>query len=248
MDFNENSYPYNEELNYGILKYISSTNKYKILDVACGTGVLGEELKRMGHHVTGIDINLDILNIAKNRLNEVYCYDVTKIKEYELFKNQKFNIIIFGDILEHLYNPLQVLIDCKQLLDTEGKIIISVPNIAVWFMRLKLLFGNFDYQETGTLDKTHIRFFTKKTVTNLVKLAGYKITNIHFTPYLVRIFLPILKSVLSKKSDKLKNKYQVIMNSPLYKFYIRFIYPIELVISKINYNFFAYQFIIVAKK
>jgi len=71
--------------------------------------------------------------------------------------------------------------------------LISVPNVAVWTIRIKLLFGNFDYTDTGTMDRTHIRFFTLKTAKMIVKESGCSIVKVDSTPFMVRAILPFIK-------------------------------------------------------
>jgi len=73
--------------------------------------------------------------------------------------------------------------------------LISVPNVAVWTIRIKLLFGNFDYTNTGTMDRTHIRFFTLKTAKMIVKESGCSIVKVDSTPFIVRAILPFIKKI-----------------------------------------------------
>jgi len=72
--------------------------------------------------------------------------------------------------------------------------LISVPNVAVWTIRIKLLFGNFDYTDTGTMDRTHIRFFTLKTAKMIVKESGCSIVKVDSTPFMVRAILPLSRN------------------------------------------------------
>jgi 2-polyprenyl-3-methyl-5-hydroxy-6-metoxy-1,4-benzoquinol methylase len=77
---------------------------------------------------------------------------------------KKFDFILFSHILEHLREPAIVLSKFSLLLESGGTILIAVPNVVSWPMRWKLLRGNFEYQSTGVLDDTHLRFFTYFTV------------------------------------------------------------------------------------
>ena len=79
------------------------------------------------------------------------------------------------DILEHLVRPERLLQDCREVLTPKGAVVISVPNVANIAVRLMLLFGRFDYTERGILDKTHLRFFTRKAARAMLRGNGYKV-------------------------------------------------------------------------
>lgn len=85
-------------------------------------------------------------------------------------------MIICGDVLEHLRDPLKALRFLTSYLSERGFFLISVPNIAFISIRLSLLLGKFDYNpDGGILDETHLRFFTRKSLVDLLKRAGLKI-------------------------------------------------------------------------
>lgn len=87
-----------------------------------------------------------------------------------------------ADVLEHLPHPSSVLKKLKKNLKKEGYFIISVPNVANWSIRFRLLFGKFDYTEYGILDKSHLRFFTRKSLERLIEEVGLKIKKLEVTP------------------------------------------------------------------
>lgn len=91
---------------------------------------------------------------------------------------KKYDIIIFADVLEHLINPELILTYFKKYLKPDGQIIISLPNIAFLLYRVQLLFGQWNYRMFGTLDKTHLRFFTIKSGVDMVKNSGLKIVKV----------------------------------------------------------------------
>jgi methionine biosynthesis protein MetW len=159
----------------------------RVLDVGCHTGILGEALRiRKNCDVTGIDNDVEALGAAKPRLNAVEKVDLEEpgwaaklIQACE----KNFDIVLFGDVIEHTRNPLDILRESRALLFTNGKVIVSLPNIANLRVRLGLLRGKFDYADSGILDKTHIRFFTLKTARELVHNAGFKIINETYSGY-----------------------------------------------------------------
>jgi methionine biosynthesis protein MetW len=90
-------------------------------------------------------------------------------------RQQRFDAILFADVLEHMVDPAQALDLAKRCLKPGGVIIASVPNVAHWSVRLSLLFGRFDYADTGIMDATHLRWFTRKTLRKLFSNQGFKI-------------------------------------------------------------------------
>jgi hypothetical protein len=82
-------------------------------------------------------------------------------------------------VLEHLVNPEQVLRQVRELLSPGGRVLVCVPNIAHLRIRLKLLFGRFEYESTGIMDMTHLRFYTYSTARRLIESAGFRIQSYH---------------------------------------------------------------------
>ena len=147
-----------------------------ILDIGCNAGYLGKTLKSKKVTCDGIDINKKLLSIADKYYRHTYQRD---LNNPILNLNPKFNYdyIILSDILEHLPRPDLLLIEIKKYLKKGGKIIISLPNIARLEIRLKLLFGKFEYSP-GILSEDHLRFFTKNSAEKMFQQCCYKIEKI----------------------------------------------------------------------
>jgi methionine biosynthesis protein MetW len=220
-----------------------------VLDVGCGSGVHGAELKRVhGHRVVGVDLSEASIAKARSRLAEAYVADVTNPELYPFFDTQRFDVIVFSDILEHLYDPADVLTRHFHLLAPGGKILISLPNIAIWNVRLELLLGRFEYQDTGTLDRTHIRFFTRGTFRRFTEEAGLQITKRRSTPGILRPFVPLIKKVYGKAGASSREAdSSSIMNSGPYRFYLKWFYPIERAICNLWPALLAFQFVILTE-
>lgn len=146
-----------------------------ILDVGCGKGRLGENLKKANpsRRVIGIEYNPDAAIEAQKVLDGVIIGDIQKISLP--FEKETFDCIIFADILEHLIDPKAILIRVKPLLKQNGTIICSLPNMRHYTVILQLIMQGWEYQNDGPFDRTHIRFFSKKTIIELISSAGYKI-------------------------------------------------------------------------
>ncbi len=93
-----------------------------------------------------------------------------------------YDAVVLGDVLEHMPAPERALHRLVQLQPPGCLFILSVPNVANLWVRWQLLMGRFDYAERGILDRTHLRFFTRKTLTALIKEAGLDILSIQATP------------------------------------------------------------------
>lgn len=150
------------------------------LDVGCWTGNLGKFLiKNKNCSVDGIDFNPLVLRSAmKNGYNKTYLIDFNGDFFHSKLIHKKYQVIVFADVLEHLIDPWIILSHFKKNLVPNGQIIISLPNVAFLLNRIQLLFGQWNYRKFGTLDKTHLRFFTIKSGIDMVKAAGLEIVKV----------------------------------------------------------------------
>jgi hypothetical protein len=100
---------------------------------------------------------------------------------FDSFADASLDVVVFGDVLEHLRDPLPVLRRARRLLAPGGSVVISVPNIAHGDVRLSLLAGRFDYRDTGLLDETHVRFFTRENLDRFLWDAGFTAVDVRTT-------------------------------------------------------------------
>ena len=150
--------------------------KRKVLEFGCATGYVSRLLKEeFGCSVTGIEINPEAAREAEKYCDRVIVGDAEAMDFSYLFREEKFDVAIFGDFLEHLKNPGSVLRAVIPFLSKEGYVLASIPNIAHISVALDLLEGNFEYRCLGLLDDTHLRFFTKQSIVSLFKNSGYEI-------------------------------------------------------------------------
>jgi len=251
FDLSSYSYPYFEEINPGIIRMFPGCGtdpQNKVLDVGCGRASLSGEIKSQGYTVWGIESSKIACEIARKRIDILIECDLTNTCHVsQKISEERFDYIIFSDVLEHLYDPLAMLKYYKAFLRPGGRVLISLPNVCNWVMRLKFMVGIFKYEDTGVMDRTHVRFFTFRTAQILVKEAGLIITKVDSDPYLIRAVLPILKSLLKKPSKDNAAQQRAIMESPAYKRYQKWVYPIEYRICSLLKGLFAFRIIIVAE-
>jgi O-antigen biosynthesis protein len=150
----------------------------KVLECGCATGYISKVLKeRYSCEVTGIELLPDAAKEAEKYCKRVLVGDLEEMDFTDLLKDERFDVITFGDVLEHLKYPADVLSKMRPLLAEEGYILASIPNIAHLSVLLELLNGRFDYRSSGLLDESHLRFFTKKSILSLFTKSGFKIVH-----------------------------------------------------------------------
>lgn len=155
-----------------ILEMIPSEAR-EILDIGCGAGRLGEALKgRQPARVTGIERNPGAAEAARHRLDRVLEVDAEALQVGQ-FLPATFDIVVCGDILEHLRDPLATLKTLGTWLKPEGSLVASLPNVQHHSVVRGLLSGDWSYEPAGLLDQTHLRFFTRREVEKLLFRAGF---------------------------------------------------------------------------
>lgn len=148
----------------------------KVLEIGCAAGMTGRTMKERGfEEVVGVELREDMARNAQAFYNRVITGDVEKVRlPYE---KGYFDCILYGDVLEHLIDPWRLLREHNLLLGPGGAIICSIPNVRYYkHMKKLLLRGEWEYREKGILDRTHLRFFTVKSIRAMVEDAGFEIT------------------------------------------------------------------------
>jgi 2-polyprenyl-3-methyl-5-hydroxy-6-metoxy-1,4-benzoquinol methylase len=162
-----------------ILDWVGEGQGRRLLDVGAADGLLSRRLSEHGWKVTGLEADP-----VAAKAGAAYCQRmiVADLDAGLPPLEGTFDTIVCADVLEHLRDPRAVLVALRKLLADEGAIVISIPNIAHLWMRLSLLAGRFDYADRGILDRTHLRFFTRRTLTALLTEAGLRPTRSTATP------------------------------------------------------------------
>jgi len=149
----------------------------RVLDVGCASGYFARALAEHGCTVSGVEYDVDAAEQARPALAELVVGDLEQLDLVAQLGEGRFNVVVFGDVLEHLRDPLPVLRQARTLLAPGGYVVMSIPNVAHGAVRLQLLQGRFDYRPTGLLDSTHIRFFTRDNLEVLLHDAGFAATD-----------------------------------------------------------------------
>lgn len=153
----------------------------RALDAGCSSGYLAERLVQRGFEVVGLELDADAGQAAERWCTQVIVGDVERM-EIPL-EAESFDLVLCGDIVEHLRDPGAALAKLRPLLKPGGRLVLSTPNVANWAIRLSLLFGRFRYTERGILDRTHAHFFTRSTLRETIERSGYRIETLdHVVP------------------------------------------------------------------
>lgn len=174
LNLNAHTMDYYEGTREDMLCYIPHTAR-ATLDVGCGTGNFSELVKRsVGAEVWGVEMCREAAEQAHKKLDEVIIADVWDA--LPKIPTAYFDCVILFDFLEHLVDPYCLLTALKSKLTPTGVLVASIPNVR-YYTNLKNLVirGNWDYTDQGILDKTHLRFFTCRSITKVFKQLGYEI-------------------------------------------------------------------------
>jgi methionine biosynthesis protein MetW len=151
----------------------------RVLELGCSTGYMSRLMKQRNCVITGIEADEKAAEQARAYCEEVLVLDLNSNDWAKGLPPKSFDVVLLGDVLEHLVDPGRLLRQVRRLIRTGGSLVISLPNVVHWQTRVKILFGQFDYQPWGTLDHTHLRFFTQKSAQTLIESAGYRVVRFH---------------------------------------------------------------------
>jgi 2-polyprenyl-3-methyl-5-hydroxy-6-metoxy-1,4-benzoquinol methylase len=239
-------YRYFEDVNWGLLRLWNGRSGLHVLDVGCGFAATSERIAQLGNRVVGVEESADAVVVARTRLAEVVQLDLQQFADVEsALGGRRFDVIILADVLEHLPWPTGVLRKYASLLKDDGVVLISLPNVGLWSVRLSLAFGSFQYDDTGVLDRTHLRFFTRSSARAMIDDAGLESLRRTYNPGLVRPFVPLAKKLLASGDG---GDPAALLNSKPYRIYLKTIYPIERLIARLWPGALAFQMIFEARR
>ncbi|MGH7402305.1 MAG: class I SAM-dependent methyltransferase [Candidatus Rokuibacteriota bacterium] len=170
-----------------ILARLGDGRGRKALDVGAADGFLAERLTAQGWSVTALERDPELAARARGRCKEVVVADLESAPP---LLHGPFDAIVYGDVLEHLSDPRATLLALDRTLAPGGTVIVSVPNVAHLWVRLSLLLGRFDYADRGILDRTHLRFFTRRTLVDFLWGAGLIVVELAVTPVPLPLVIP----------------------------------------------------------
>jgi len=171
-----------------IIAFAGAGNGQRLLDVGSAQGALAEQFQAAGFEVTCIEADPEWAELARPKCHQLIVADLDgPLPQLPGL----YDVIVYGDVLEHLKNPRAVFTGLNQALRPGGRIIVSIPNIVHLFVRLNVLVGRFEYMDRGILDRTHLRFFTLASFRRFLHEAGLQIEQLAVTPVPLPLIVPL---------------------------------------------------------
>ncbi|QGG95360.1 bifunctional glycosyltransferase/class I SAM-dependent methyltransferase [Actinomarinicola tropica] len=152
-----------------LLEWMAHRPPSKVLDLGCSDGALADRLRRLGHHVTGVDV-VEMPGVG-TRVDAFVRGDLDDGIPAEA--GTGFDVVLAADVIEHVRDPDAMLRSILAVLKPDGTLLASIPNFAHWYPRLRTVLGRFDYERRGILDRGHLRFFTHRSFMRVARRAGY---------------------------------------------------------------------------
>ena len=205
-----------------ILARVGEGKGRRLLDVGSAQGVLAQWFTERGFEVTCVEGSAELAALGRDKCQEMIVADLDKPLPQ---LNGQFDVIVYGDILEHLRNPMEVFRGFNRYLRPDGRVIVSLPNVAHLWVRMNLLFGRFQYANRGILDRTHLRFFTLRSFREFLRDAGLEVEEIVATP------VPLLLAVPLRYHGA----------------WLRIVHGVNAMVTRCWKTMFAFQFVAVAR-
>lgn len=149
----------------------------RVVEVGCMHGALAQACRgaNPGVHYTGIDIDPDYARAAAAHCDHAIAADIEKLDDAAYGALFPSDCWVFGDCLEHLRDPWQVLRRLRQSIDADGSLLVCLPNAQHWSVQWRLATGQFRYESSGLLDRTHLRWFTRITMLEMFQQSGWQV-------------------------------------------------------------------------
>ncbi|PXF59231.1 MAG: hypothetical protein C4B58_03690 [Deltaproteobacteria bacterium] len=191
----------------------------RILELGVATGYFSRFLqKQLECVVDGVEIDPVMAEESKPWCRKLLVGDLEQVCLSEHFPRKSYDHVVCADVLEHLRYPAYVLKQLPDLLNRNGNVLISIPNIAYAGLILELISGGFSYRDEGLLDRTHLRFFTKTSFLDLLQTLSYTIVEVDMVhlPFEMSEFA----SIVEKADPVLREKLIALPDSDVYQYII----------------------------
>ena len=252
LDLQNVSYSYLERPNRSIQwlldrHVLRATPAAAILDVGCGCGANARAVRERypKARVLGIEPDARAAELASDACERVF---VGTLEQWlaSAHAAQRIDAVVLSDVLEHIADPvawLRSMAARPELRDATW--IVSVPNYAVWYNRLRTLAGKFDYAWSGLYDRTHLRFYTRKSIRQMFDYCGFECLAERCTASFVQSAAPLLRRRF--QSNVTSGDHLALLNSPAFRFYRRFLEPAEEALCNLWKGLLGFQIVLVAK-
>jgi SAM-dependent methyltransferase len=168
--------PVHEQHNPDLLRLLPA-NASSVIEIGCSSGALAREYKRSNPacHFLGVEIEPAYAELAQRYCDAVLRLDIETADERFFLDRRECACWVFGDTLEHLKDPWRILRSIRSVIPSGGCVVACIPNAQHWSVQTRLCRGDFRYEDSGLLDRTHLRWFTRTTIGELFGATGYAI-------------------------------------------------------------------------
>jgi 2-polyprenyl-3-methyl-5-hydroxy-6-metoxy-1,4-benzoquinol methylase len=171
-----------------------------VLEVGCSSGYITKILAERGCDVIGIEVDPDAAKAAEKWAERVVVGNIDEGEVWHYVKDESFDVVLLGDVLEHLHDPLASLREAVRKVKPSGFVVTSLPNVAHGDVRMSLMQGQFRYSDKGLLDRTHLKFFTLESARELLTEAGL------LTVETKRVVVPLFSSEIGVKREDVSHE------------------------------------------
>ena len=171
-----------------------------LLEVGCSTGFFTKVLVERGCDVTGIELDPDAAKRAEEWAERVVVGNLDDGEVWNDVKDESFDVVLLGDVLEHLRDPLAALRQAVRKLKPSGYVVTSLPNVVHGDVRMAMILGRFRYADVGLLDRTHLKFFTLESARDLMTEAGLVVVEIR------RVVMPLFATELGVRREDVSHQ------------------------------------------
>lgn len=168
--------PVHEVSNPDLLQ-VMPVDSLRVVEVGCSSGALARDykLRNTGCWYLGCDIDASYVDLARRYCDDVMVLDIDNAKADFYQAQAQADLWVFGDTLEHMKDPWQVLRNVRAMMRQGGVVVACIPNAQHWSVQVRLNVGEFRYEDSGLLDRTHLRWFTRKTMVEMFEQAGFQV-------------------------------------------------------------------------
>lgn len=250
LDLERTTYSYAERHNATLIALVerhvlSAKPTATILDIGCGAGANGRAIRARypNARLLGIEPNARAAELARAVYDDVFEGDVRGW--LDAGASAAIDGVILSDVLEHIPDPIAFLRSLAAPPSLRGAVwVISVPNYGVWYNRVNTLFGRFEYSWSGLYDRTHLRFFTRRSIRQALEYAGFGLLDEGCTPSIVQSLAPILRRFF--QADVARGDHLSLEASPAYRVYTRAVEPTETAVCSAWPALLGFQIVTVA--
>jgi trans-aconitate methyltransferase len=252
LDLQNVSYSYLERPNRSVValldRHVLRHNPAAvILDVGCGCGANARAVRERypRARIIGIEPDARAAELAREACESVFNGTMEQWLASEA-RAATVDAVVLSDVLEHIADPvawLRAMVARPELRGASW--LVSVPNYAVWYNRVRTLAGRFDYAWSGLYDRTHLRFYTRKSVRQLLDYCGLQCVAERCTPSLVQSLAPLLRR--RYESNVAARDHLALVDSTGYRFYRRFVEPAEEAVCNLWKGLLGFQIVLAAR-